>query len=274
MTVSRTFFRTLFGIAVAGTLAASVLAATITIGGTNPMTFNCTGGALNVDGTGGSFTGCDAGTTGGTTTGGTTTGGTTTGGTTTGGTTTGGTTTGGTSGDTGWGTGTFIPAGTTNTWIVDQSAASGAGNITYVPGCVNFTTIGSNCSTANVYNGKFNGANYSITLGQGNVLSVRYRALVTPTAGQYFMLTSGVGSGIPAGVVYTISQTAGDFAPANANCRKVGAKNSQPYIMIGSGASQCPISAGSSFYVNISTTEACSGISCVFKVVEPLSISN
>ncbi|MBX7134735.1 MAG: hypothetical protein K1X67_18870 [Fimbriimonadaceae bacterium] len=271
MTVSQRILRAAIGTVIAGAVAASVWAANVSINGT---TYSCTGGTVAGDGTI-NYTGCDGGTsTSGTSTSGTSTSGTSTSGTSTSGTSTSGTSTSGTSGaanDPGMFTGTWIPEGMTNVWVVDQSETSGGGTVTQIPGCANQKPQINGCTSSLVETKA--GVTTTVTLAQGHTMSVRFLSESTIPSG-YFKLQSGTGAGTPASVQFSLSQTPGDFT-GPAACNKVTTQAGlQPTISIGATGSVCVVSPNTYYYLNVKTTSACDGATCKFKILEPAYMSN
>ena len=266
MTVSKSILRGLAGVTVAGSLAASVLAGTITISDvSNGTTATCTYSSMSVDASGNATTsvsGCTGSVGSGTS-------GTTTGGTTTGGTTTGGTTTGGTGADTGtFGSGTVVAGA--NWWIVDQSGTpNGSGSNTAAPGCVNGASATFGCPQS-LGGTTSTGVKYTINLATiGNTISIRYVADATVTSG-FFSIGSGTGnSSVPIGVTYSLSETPGDFTLA-APCQKTVAKGA--YAALSIGGTACPVTAGKLYYLNIKTTSTCTD--CRLWITEPASMTN
>lgn len=158
----------------------------------------------------------------------------------------------------------------TNFWIVDQSGAGAGGGNTAVPGCANQKAFSYSCSSS--LSGSLNGQTYVITMGQGNVLSVRYRTGATVTAG-YLTVNGGQGSGtgVPASTTIALSSTPGDFA-VDSKCTQTGNAGSSPRIA--AGGSFCAVAPNSYYYLNIRTNSACTGGDCRFTIVEPASLAN
>lgn len=255
MTVSQRFLRAAVGGVIAGTVVVSVWAANVSINGT---TYSCTGGTVAGDGSI-SYTGCDSGTTSGTSTSGTSTSGTSTSGTS------------GAANDPGMFTGTWIPEGMTNVWVVDQSETSGGGTVTQIPGCANQKPQINGCTSALVETK--GGVTTTVTLAQGNTMSVRFLSESTIPSG-FFKLQSGTGAGTPASVQFSLSQTPGDFT-GPAACNKVTTQSGlQPTISIGATGSVCVVSPNTYYYLNVKTTSACDGATCKFKILEPAYMSN
>lgn len=158
----------------------------------------------------------------------------------------------------GWLGGTVIAG--PNFWIVDQSGAGAGGGNTAVPGCVNQKQFGYSCPSS--YGSSLNGQPYVITMGQGNVVSVRYRTGASVTPG-YITLAggSGSGTGIPSSATIALSSTPGDFA-VDAKCTQTGPAGSTPRIA--AGGSYCSVAPNSYYYLNIRTNSACTGGDCRF----------
>ena len=264
MTVSQRILRAAIGTAIAGAVAASVWAANVSINGTM---YSCTGGTVAGDGSI-SYTGCN----GGTSTSGTSTSGTSTSGTSTSGTSTSGTSTSGTSGaanDPGMFTGTWIPEGMTDVWVVDQSETGGVGGTTVIPGCANQKSQLNVCGSSLVETR--NGVTTTITMAQGHTMSIRYLSEATVVTGSYFKVSSGTGAGVPAAVQVSLSSQPGDFTGPS-TCNKTANSGGNPLIIL--NGTNCPVAPNTYYYLNIKTTTACSPTNCTFKIAEPASFTN
>lgn len=168
-------------------------------------------------------------------------------------------------GDPGWGTGTWIPPNTTNTWVVDQSGTDGTGSQTAFPGCVNGGSVSGTCNNSYQYS---LGNNNFITMAQGNVLAIRYRTKSSLPSLSAFMFYNGEGNAIPAAITYSLSTVPGDFTIASCT-----GTNSMLYVGTSASAT-CKLTANTQYYLNIKTTSPCSGPACRFKVNESAGLAN
>ena len=244
MTVSQRFLRAAVGGVIAGTVVVSVWAANASINGTM---YSCTGGTVAGDGSI-SYTGCN------------------------GGTSTSGTSTSGTSGaanDPGMFTGTWIPEGMTDVWVVDQSETGGVGGTTVIPGCANQKSQLNVCGSSLVETR--NGVTTTITMAQGHTMSIRYLSEATVVTGSYFKVSSGTGAGVPAAVQVSLSSQPGDFTGPS-TCNKTANSGGNPLIIL--NGTNCPVAPNTYYYLNIKTTTACSPTNCTFKIAEPASFTN
>lgn len=171
---------------------------------------------------------------------------------------------GGITGDTGWGTGLWVPPGTSGFWVVDQSGIDGTGSQTAFPGCVNGGSVSGACNNSYQYS---LGNNY-ITMAQGNVLAIRYRTKSTLPSLSSFTFYNAEGNGLPATIIYSLSILPGDFS--NAACTG----NTAILYVGNSTQAGCKLSANTQYYLNISTTSPCSGVACRFKVNEAAGLAN
>jgi hypothetical protein len=148
--------------------------------------------------------------------------------------------------------------------VGDQTGGIVQSNITYAPGCINpdpsqnIVTCGSNAANA--------------TMAPNQVFSIRYHVGATYTQGQYFQFNSGGGSGISYPIDVSLSLAPGNFSTADADCMKSGFKISTPRIVVGDGVGQCHLQTNSTYYLNLRTSQGCSGPGCVFMIEEPLSM--
>jgi hypothetical protein len=169
-------------------------------------------------------------------------------------------------------TGTWIPEGMSNVWVVDQSEPQGGGSTTSIPSCANQKAQINGCTSTLVETKA--GVTTTVTLAQGNTMSIRFLSDPTITANQYFKLQSGDGAGVPAAVQFSLSQTPADFT-GPAGCNKTSIAGGQPLIILAtSGTTSCVVSPNTYYYLNVKTTSTCSGATCRFKILEPASMTN
>ena len=77
-----------------------------------------------------------------------------------------------------------------------------------------------------------NGVTTTVTLAQGNTMSIRYLSEATVTTGQYFKVANGQGAGVPAAVQVSLSTQPADFT-GPATCNKTSVAGLQPLIILG-----------------------------------------
>lgn len=171
-------------------------------------------------------------------------------------------------GDPGMFTGLWLPPGLTATYVVDQSEPGGVSSTSSIPGCINQRSqLGSNyCGNTVVERAR------TLTMAQGNTFAIRYRSESVVPAGQYFKVTGGDGSGVPAAIDVSLSVNYADFGPGSGRCRVSSVPGLQPLIVI--GAANCPVLPNSRYYLNIRVNSPCSGATCRFKILEPASFTN
>ncbi len=249
MTVRPKHYLSIGTLSLVGVLSIASLASTVSMDG---VSFSCAGGGMNNDGSF-SFTGCSETLAGGGTTGGS----------------------GGAPNDPGMFSGTWIPEGMSNVFVVDQSEMNGYGGTTSIPGCINQKSqLGSNYCGSSVLD-VTRGVSRNITMAQGNVISIRYLSESSIPNGQYFTLRSGDGAGIPAAVQISLSTSPADFN-VSPQCMKTMIAGGAPILILTAvaGTSYCQVAPNTRYYLNVKTTSSCSGATCRFKVVEPSSFSN
>lgn len=172
------------------------------------------------------------------------------------------------SGDPGYGSGTWQPAGTSNVFVVDQSGADGAGGATIMPGCVNGGSLDyyAPCRNNTSYETTVNGQKVSIRLSAGQVLSVRYRVNAQATTADqtgYFQLSNLIGGNIVANTTISLSSTPGEFAATNNKCQVTDTRRPR----INTGANYCAVDRSKGiYYVNVRVNQECK--ECVFTLGE------
>ena len=176
-------------------------------------------------------------------------------------------TTPGAANDPGYGTGLWLPAGTTNLFVVDQMNTGGVGNVDYIPGCVNSVTAEISSSSCALQWSQTSG-NSTITMAQGNVLSIRFPSRDTlSTYGSRFNLKARDGLNTPH--VFSMWLTTDPTASYEGTpdlCKNVmfGRKTTS----VSSGSQGCPVTPGTLYYLNIRIDDACSGAGCTFALQE------
>lgn len=162
-------------------------------------------------------------------------------------------------GDTGFGTGLWVPSGTTGVYVVDQSGngVNDPSNSTIVPGCVNGGPMDwdDECRLQIVYRNV-------VQLTQGKVISVRYRVKAdAPIAGRTgeMSVNSFIGGGLHWKQTVSLSAVPGDFSdPA---CTLV--TNRTPRLL--TGDDYCPIARDHEiYYFNIRLDQPCD--QCAFVI--------
>ncbi|HNB04389.1 MAG TPA: hypothetical protein PK999_16085 [Nitrospira sp.] len=166
-------------------------------------------------------------------------------------------------------TGTWIPEGMTDVWVVDQSETGGVGGTTVIPGCANQKSQLNVCGSSLVETR--NGVTTTITMAQGHTMSIRYLSEATVVTGSYFKVSSGTGAGVPAAVQVSLSSQPGDFTGPS-TCNKTANSGGNPLIIL--NGTNCPVAPNTYYYLNIKTTTACSPTNCTFKIAEPASFTN
>ena len=169
--------------------------------------------------------------------------------------------------DPGYGTGLWLPAGTTNLFVVDQMNTGGVGNVDYIPGCVNSVTADFSASPCALNWSQVSGDTI-ITMAQGNVLSIRFPSRDTlSTYGSRFNLKARDGLNTPH--VFSMWLTTDPTASYEGTpdlCKNVmfGRKTTS----VSSGSQGCPVTPGTLYYLNIRIDDACSGAGCTFALQE------
>ncbi len=170
--------------------------------------------------------------------------------------------------DPGMFTGLWLPPGMNATYVVDQSEVGGASSTSSIPGCINQRSqLGSNYCGSTVVE-----RIGTLTMAQGNTFAIRYQSEASVPSGQYFKVTGGDGSGIPAAIEVSLSTNYADFTLPPVKCRGTSIPGLQTLIVIGSA--NCPVLPQTRYYLNVRVTSPCSGGTCRFKILEPASMTN
>ena len=176
-------------------------------------------------------------------------------------------TTPGAANDPGYGTGLWLPAGTTNLFVVDQMNTGGVGNVDYIPGCVNSVTAEISSSSCALQWSQTSG-NSTITMAQGNVLSIRFPSKNTLSLnGGNFGLSARNGLNTPhAFSMWLTSDPTASYENTPELCRNwMFGKKTQN---VQTGKYGCPVSPGKLYYLNIRIDDTCSGQDCTFALTE------
>ena len=169
--------------------------------------------------------------------------------------------------DPGYGTGLWLPAGTTNLFVVDQMNTGGVGNVDYIPGCVNSVTAEISSSSCALQWSQTSG-NSTITMAQGNVLSIRFPSKNTLSLnGGNFGLSARNGLNTPhAFSMWLTSDPTASYENTPELCRNwMFGKKTQN---VQTGKYGCPVSPGKLYYLNIRIDDTCSGQDCTFALTE------
>lgn len=177
-------------------------------------------------------------------------------------------------GDTGRGSGTWMPTGATNIWVVDQTGTpDGAGQLNYVPGCLNNTATplnsSSGCASSSSFATSFGGVTQSITLAQNNTVSLRFRSTAAAPTFKSVKLTNSSGGNIGFSMSLWVSTTppgttGGNYDDVATGCKATSTATPTIYTY----SSYCAISPNTNYYVNIRSNAACSGSICRFQILE------
>lgn len=171
-------------------------------------------------------------------------------------------------GDPGWGRGTWLPPGSVDTFIVDQSGSNGAGGVTAFPGCINQIPNTVGCPPTYV------GTPYNVALEEGVTIGIRVR---TDDGGvrarEYFRVTGGAGAGVGTALRCALSTVPGATTTTDPMCTVQGQPGGYPTLFIGDGG--CPVDPHVPYYFNVRVTSACSSpYACTYKLLEPASMAN
>lgn len=176
--------------------------------------------------------------------------------------------------DPGRGTGTWMPTGATTIWVVDQMGTpDGAGQVNYVPGCLNNTASpinsSSGCAALSYMTTTFSGQAQSVTLAENNIISIRFRSTASAPTGKSVKLSNASGGNIGFSMSLWISATppgtaGGNYDDVALKCKATSTSTPTVYTH----ASYCPVMPNTNYYVNIRSNAACSGATCRFQLGE------
>lgn len=176
--------------------------------------------------------------------------------------------------DPGRGTGTWMPTGASNIWVLDQMGTpDGAGQNNYVPGCLNNTAAptssSSGCALQSSFSTSFDGAAQTVTLAENNIVSVRFRSTASAPSFKSIKLAGNNGGNIGFSMSLWVSATppgtaGGGYDDVADKCKATGTGTPVIYTY----ATYCAIAPNTNYYVNIRSNVACSGATCRFQLQE------
>ena len=147
------------------------------------------------------------------------------------------------------GSGSWVPPGTSNRLIADQSGSSAIYRTTYAPGCLNGdappTSSGSGCGGSTTY-----GGSSGFAFGSGSVLGVRYMSRnPVSTSVKYFRINSGDGGNLGQSMKAWLStDPMSTYDTTDANCRWV----STTTLYAATGPGYCVILPSTRYYLFMS----------------------